>query len=235
MTSTRIFPINKWSIQKEQSHTSFSKDEIDLLVANGKHQVYQKNDVIFRQDHYTEGAYLIIKGKVKKFKLDQDKKPHIIFVANSGQLIGYHGLYTGERYVDSAIALEETVVSYIPRQAFFATIDNSPSISRKLLAIMAHQFEILTNSLSLLSRKTVRERLALQLLVMREKYKENHREGEQIQINLSRDDLSSLVGTARENIVRALTEFKKEQTLFTKGRKIVITDVERLIQIANIR
>jgi len=217
-----------------QLHTSFSLEEITLLSSNGKQQTYQKNDLIFRQEHYATGTYLILKGKVKKFKLDQDKKAHIIFVANSGQLIGYHGLYTGERYVDSAIALEETTVSYIPRQAFFAALDHSPAISRKLLAIMAHEFEILTNGLSLLSRKTVRERLALQLLIMQEKYRENSEEGQQIQINLSREDLSSIVGTARENIVRILTEFKKERTLFTRGRKIIITDTEKLIKIANV-
>jgi CRP-like cAMP-binding protein len=71
--------------------------------------------------------------------------------------------------------------------------------------------------------------------VLREKYKINFQTGEPVIINMSRDDLANLVGTARENIVRVLTEFKKEGILMTRGRNIVVLDVKRLIQIANYR
>ncbi len=50
---------------------------------------------------------------------------------------------------------------------------------------------------------------------------------------MSRDDLASLVGTARENVVRILSEFKDEGWLMTKGRKIIILDVDALIKVAN--
>jgi CRP-like cAMP-binding protein len=50
---------------------------------------------------------------------------------------------------------------------------------------------------------------------------------------MSRDDLASLVGTVRENVVRVLSEFKKEKVLETKGRKIIVQDVKKLIVIAN--
>ena len=56
-----------------------------------------------------------------------------------------------------------------------------------------------------------------------------------VEIDMSRDDLASIVGTARENIVRALTEFKKEEILETKGRKIIVHDVMKLIEIADYR
>jgi CRP-like cAMP-binding protein len=50
---------------------------------------------------------------------------------------------------------------------------------------------------------------------------------------LSRDDLASLVGTARENVVRVLKEFKEEGSIKTIGRKIIVTDVHKLLKIAN--
>jgi CRP-like cAMP-binding protein len=92
---------------------------------------------------------------------------------------------------------------------------------------------VLANSVTLFAQKSVRERLALQLIVMREKYKVNFEPGMPIEINLSRDDLASLVGTARENVVRVLTEFKEGQILETKGRKIIVLDIRKLIAIAN--
>jgi CRP-like cAMP-binding protein len=44
-----------------------------------------------------------------------------------------------------------------------------------------------------------------------------------------------VVGTARENVVRMLSEFKAEGTVETKGRKIIVLDVKKLIEIANYR
>lgn len=103
----------------------------------------------------------------------------------------------------------------------------------RLLKTLSHEFAVLVNSLTLFSQKSVRERLALQLIVVREKYKTDSKLGMPIAINLSRDDLASLVGTARENVVRVLSEFKKDGILETKGRKIIVHDVNKLIQIAN--
>ena len=61
----------------------------------------------------------------------------------------------------------------------------------------------------------------------------NAKPGMPIEINMSRDDLASLVGTARENVVRMLTEFKEENILQTRGRKILILDINKLIRIAD--
>jgi CRP-like cAMP-binding protein len=54
-----------------------------------------------------------------------------------------------------------------------------------------------------------------------------------VEINMSRDDLASLVGTARENVIRVLSDFKDEGIVETKGRKIIVKDVNKLISIAN--
>lgn len=83
------------------------------------------------------------------------------------------------------------------------------------------------------AQKSVRERLALLLIVLREKYKVNFQPGQSVEINMSRDDLASLIGTARENVVRLLTEFKQDINLETNGRKIIVHDVNKLLAIAN--
>jgi CRP-like cAMP-binding protein len=69
--------------------------------------------------------------------------------------------------------------------------------------------------------------------VIREKYKVDFEPGMPVEINMSRDDLANLVGTARENVVRMLSEFKEEGSVETKGRKIIVLDVKKLIRIAN--
>jgi len=54
-----------------------------------------------------------------------------------------------------------------------------------------------------------------------------------VEINKSREDLANLAGNAWENVVRVLSAFKAGNILETKGRKIIVPDVMRLIMIAN--
>jgi len=195
--------------------------------------LYKKGEIIFREGAYPPGIFYIKAGKVKKYKVDKEGREQIIYVANTGELIGYHAILSEERYPDSAAALEDSSVTFIPKEDFLDTLQQSTELSRRLLKTLSHEFAVLANGLTLFGQKSVRERLALQLIVLREKYKVNFQPGMPVEINMGRDDLANLVGTARENVVRVLTEFKEDNILETKGRKIIVHDVARLIEIAN--
>ncbi len=233
MSIKGLFPIDKWDFNSESILADLPLHDKELLLANKTEQVFKKGENIFREGAYPFGIFYIIEGKAKKFKLDKEGKEHIIYVANTGELLGYHAILAEDRYPDSAAALEESKIAFIPREDFLETLHQSRVLNGTLLKTLSHEFAVLVNSLTLFSQKSVRERLALQLIVVREKYKTDFKPGMPIEINLSRDDLASLVGTARENVVRVLSEFKKDGILETKGRKIIVHDVNKLIQIAN--
>ncbi|HET9434316.1 MAG TPA: Crp/Fnr family transcriptional regulator [Chitinophagaceae bacterium] len=233
MSIKGIFPIDNWDFKSESILTELPSDDFELLTANKTQQFYKKGETIFREGGYPSGIFYITEGKVKKYKLDKDGREQIIYVANTGELLGYHAILSEDRYPDSAAALEESKIAFIPREDFLETLLQSEVLSRRLLKTLSHEFAVLANSLTMFAQKSVRERLALQLIVIREKYKVNFKAGMPVEINMSRDDLASLVGTARENVVRVLSEFKEDGILETKGRTIIVHDVNKLISITN--
>lgn len=232
MSIRHLFPIDKWDFKTESIFADLPEEDMALLAVPSP-QLYKKGEIIFREGAYASGIFYIVEGKVKKYKADTEGREHIIYVANTGELIGYHALLAEEHYLDSAAALEQSSIAFIAKENFLAVIQLSSVLSGRLLKTLSHEFSVLSNSLSLLSHKPVRERLALQLIVLREKYKVNFQPGMPVVINMGRDDLASLVGTARENVVRILKEFKEAGILETKGRKIIVQDVAGLIAIAN--
>jgi CRP-like cAMP-binding protein len=233
MSIREIFPIDKWDFKSESILQDLPVEDSVLLMKHKSEQMYKKGEIVFREGALPSGIFFIVEGKVKKYKLDQDGREQIIYVANTGELIGYHALLAEDRYPDSAAALEKSKVAFIPKEDFLAVLERSEILSRRLLKTLSHEFAVLANSLSLFSQKTVRERLALQLIVLREKYKKNFKPGMPVEINMSRDDLASLVGTVRENVVRILGEFKEKGIIITQGRKIIVQDVKWLIAMAN--
>lgn len=235
MSIKGIFPIDKWDFESESILADLPAGDLELLMARKSEQVYKKGEIIFREGAYPAGIFYIERGKAKKYKVDGEGREQIIYVANTGELLGYHAILSMDSYPDSAAVLEESIVAFIPRADFLEAIDRSDVLNRRLLKTLSHEFAVLANSLTMFAQKPVRERLALQLIVIREKYKVDFEPGMPVEINMSREDLASLVGTARENVVRMLSEFKEEGLVETKGRKIIVLDVKRLIKIANYR
>ena len=233
MSIKGLFSIDKWDFKSESVLADLPLDELEQLTAHKTEKLYKKGEIIFREGSFPAGIFYITDGKVKKYKLDKDGKEHIIYVADKGELLGYHALLSEDRYPDSAATLEESKIAFIPKDDFLQVLDQSDTLSKRLLKTLSHEFAVLSNSLSMFAQKSVRERLALQLIVMREKYKINFQPGMPVEINMSRDDLASIVGTVRENVVRLLTEFKDAGILATKGRKIIVLDVKKLIKIAD--
>jgi len=233
MSIKGLFPIDKWDFKTESVLAELPEADLDLLTANKSVQVYQKAEIIFREGGFPSGIFYIVAGKVKKYKVDEEGREQIIYVANTGELIGYHAVLAEDRYPDFAAALEESKIAFIPREDFLEVLQHSEVLSRKLLKMLSHEYAVLANALTLFAHKSVRERLATQLIVIREKYKVNFKEGMPVEINMSRHDLASLTGTGRENVVRVLTEFKQAGIIQTKGRKIIVLDVGKLIAIAN--
>jgi CRP-like cAMP-binding protein len=233
MSIKGLFPIDKWDFESESILADLPDAELTVLMARRTESWYKKGAVIFREGSYASGLYYVVSGRAKKYKMDLDGGEQIIYVANAGELLGFHAILSGENYPDSAAVLEDSMIAFIPREDFIAALAQSDVLSRRLLKTLSHEFCVLANRLTVYARRPVRERLALQLVVVREKYKTDGAPGMPVEINMSRDDLASLVGTARENVVRLLTEFKAAGILETKGRKIIVRDVKRLIEVAN--
>jgi CRP-like cAMP-binding protein len=233
MSIKGIFPIQKWDFNSESILADLPLDDLELLTCNKIEHTYKKGELVFKEGSYPAGIYFINSGKVKKYRVDEEGREQIIYVANRGELIGYHAVLSQDLYPDSAATLEVSTIGFIPKEDFLRSLDQSTILNRRLLKTLSHEFAVLANSLTLFTQKSVRERLALQLIVIREKYKVNFQPGMEVEINMSREDLAGLVGTARENVVRVLSEFKKDGILETKGRKIFVRNIKKLIDIAN--
>jgi CRP-like cAMP-binding protein len=233
MSLTGIFPIDKWNFKSHSILQQLPAEEYALLCQNQQEQAFEKGEVIFREGGVPSGIYIITHGKIKKYKADKDGREQIIYVANIGELIGYHAILGDDRYPDSAAALEDCRVQFIPKEDFLQALEQSPVLTQRLLKALSHEFAVLSNTISVFAQRSVKERLAIALIVLREKFKDDSHPGSPVCINISRTDLASIVGTAKENVVRILKEFKEAAIIHSQGRKIEILDLNRLIKETN--
>jgi CRP-like cAMP-binding protein len=233
MSLKDIFPIDRWDFDSQSILKDLPKEDFERLTANATEKSYIKGETVFKEGSVPYGIHYILKGKVKKFKVDNFGKEQIIYVGNARELIGYHAILAEENYPDSAVTLEASEIVFIPKKDFLEVLDRSAVFTRRLLKTLSREFGVLANNISVFAKRPVRERLAITLLVLREKFKNEALAGHPVELNVSRDDLANMAGATRESIVRLLREYKDENLITTKGRTITITDVKGLIAASN--
>lgn len=233
MSLKGIFPIDRWDFHSKSILADLNDKDRDRLLQHARKEEYGKGELIFREGAKPAGIFYIQSGTVKKYKIDNTGREYIFYVAGTGELIGYHAVLADEPYPDAAATLENCIISFIPTADFFSVLDRSPALSRQLLKTLSHEFAVLINNLSVFAQRPVKERIAIALIVLREKFKQRTEEGQPIMISMSRDDIANIAGTTRENVARFLSEFKQEDIIQTIGRKILIADVRKLVDISN--
>lgn len=195
---------------------------------------FRKKQNIFTEGTYPAGIYFIKKGKVKKYKSLNGGKEQIIYVCSEGELLGYAAFLSEEMYPDSAASLTDASIGFLSKDKLLKMLDEHDELSKMLMKNLSHEFGVLVNFIATFTRKTVRERVALTLLILQEKFKDDINENNEIQIVLPRADFANIVGTAVATLVRLLHDFKEENLIQTQGRKIIIINKLQLLEIADV-
>lgn len=204
-----------------------SEDMEDLNLAKTCTR-YKKGQVLFHEGTRPLGVFCVNSGRIKVYRLGIDGKEQIIKVSAAGDLLGYKALISEQHYVLSGEALDDCVVCFIPKEDFLKLLKPGSAFYMEVLKAVCAENGIIANRMTEMAQRSVRQRLALSLLMLKDTYGlENDREGE-IEINLTREDLANIVGTATESLIRLLNEFKREGLIETKGRKIRILDAQSL-------
>ncbi len=209
------------------------ENDRDLLMKVMQIKKYRKNEAVFTEGTRPSGVFFVQSGKVKKYKSDNDEREQIIYIYNKGEFFGYSAVLSEDCYGDTAVAIESAAIAFISAEDFFGIINRSAVFSRLLLKSLSHEFIVMANLISVLAQRTVRERVALCLLILHEKYKNEKDLRDDVYITLSRKDLANMAGTVNETLARVLHDFKDEEMIWVEGRKIQLLSYERLAHAAN--
>jgi CRP-like cAMP-binding protein len=203
---------------------ALEKQMVRKKIAKGKY--------IYREGAYPRGVYFITRGKVKIFQTNSEGKEQIMYVYCKGEVMGYRPLLSSAAHPVSAVALEDCSYRFISGKDFMNMLNQFPELNRELLRSLSHEFTVWVNNISVFAQQKVRERVALGLLILQQKYMVK---GKPVDISLSREDFANYVGTVKETLVRVLQEFKIKKIVSTQGSRIKILNIRELERIAGQR
>ena len=224
--------LNKqYSFNNQDLFSDLPDSVCDIIKSNMMTLPFKAGQYIFKEGEKPKGIYRVKKGKVKKLTQTNFGAQHIFYMCKENEFLGYHAVLSKETYADSAIALVDSDIDFISELDFIQAVNTSHLLSQRLLKNLSHEFRVYINATKILAKHTVRERAALNLLILETKFRNGSQKDTEIIIN--RDDLASMVGTAKESLVRMLKDFKEEKLITSKRSSIFIEDYEGLVKVAN--
>lgn len=199
-------------------------EELKKLSDQRKVKQYKKRETIYEEGDYPRYLYFIKQGTIKIFKTNESGKEYIIDVLKEGDFLGYVDLIKDTPYTESAAALDDAELSLIPKDDFSALLYGNRDVSSQLIRMLANDIADKEEQLLQLAYNSVRKRVADAVLFLSEKEGKN-------EINILRDDLARIVGTAKESVIRMLTEFKNDGYIDIVEGSITIKDRQKLVNL----
>lgn len=206
------------------------EEALKHLTENSEERVFNKKDIIFSEGERSYFLYQLKQGSIKLFKTHDDGKEVILKLVKPGEFFGYLSAVKDGFFSESATALERSSILHIPRTEFMQSLYEKPELSAYLIKLLAENVTEAEERLMNMAYNSVRKKVAEALLFVK---RQKQSKSDENTINILRDDLAGIAGTAKETAIRALADFREEGLIKIEDRNIIILDLERLENLPN--
>ena len=186
-----------------------------------------KKDALFTEGHTCRHVFLLRQGRAIATRTDAYSKEVVTRIYQAGDIAGTSSAFGGERYLESVKAFEDLTVVPVKKEEFLKFALRDTQTAYYFLHQLAHELGRADEKLLLQAFGSVRMKLAATLIDLHATYATNGR----AVIPVSREDLANMAGTAKETIIRCLSEFREEGLVNLNGSDIVIESVKPLIEL----
>jgi len=210
---------------------SLNKSDLRSFTEGRNFNKYKKKQTIYSEGNHPNRLYYILKGKVKAYKTNESGKELVTDLFSSGDFLGHIALLEGTAYKDTAEAMEETELAVIPKEDFDELINKNVEVANKFIQLLAKNISTKENQLLGLAYNSLRKKVADALLMLQNKYQGT--KDEKFVIDISRESLATIAGTATESLIRTLSDFRSEKLIDIKDGGINIINQKKLEHLLN--
>lgn len=195
---------------------------------------YREGETIYSPCQHDTTAYLVRRGRVKLYHLDESGKRLTLAILGEGSLFGELALAGSEQRESSAKALEDVSCWVIDQNELRKRARTHPDMVLELLKLFLQRMNDVQERLKEMVFKDLETRLARTLLHLVEKHGLKDRHRWEIALKITHQELAELVGGTRENVTMLLNRFESEGLIAKARYHIDITDPLRLAERASL-
>lgn len=205
------------------SHTS--TDVVKLMCENKTEHQYDKGEIIIHEGSEIKDFTYIKSGLVKLSRKVTDGKDQIISFAKPFDFVSLLSIFSSSTYNYTVTALDETIICAIDLEKLKAVALKNGEFTLGLMTRISEATDkIILNNLDI-RRKNLKGRIAHVLLYFANYIYKNNK----FELPISRREIAEYIGMTTENVIRTMSEFRKDRILKFDGKEIEIIN-EKLLE-----
>ena len=207
---------------------SLNDDEYDLVNKSRKEIFYKKGEKIKTEGEVFTSFLYLRSGLVKLYKTNNVGKDHILSINKPGDFISLLHVFSNDNYQYNIAAIEDTLVCEVKLNVLKELIKTNGEFALNIVTRMGMVADDIIDNRFGQAKLQVKGRVASIILFFSDKVYRKKR----FKMPVTRREIGELVSMSTENIIRALSEFKKDNIIRFEGKEIIILDYDRLVMIS---
>lgn len=204
--------------------------EFGNICTSKYEQNFKNGDIIIQEGEGIKEFLYLKSGLVKLFKTGEGNRDQIIKIAKPFDFVSMLSVFSDTHFRYSVSALEDSTVCYVDLDTIKNLVKTNGQFAIDLLERMSKTSDDIIKTNLEINRKNLRGRIAYVLLYFSKViYKSNS-----FELPISRKEMAEFIEMTTENVIRTLSEFRKDQIIKINGKIIEIIDPERLERICNL-
>lgn len=203
---------------------NFTNEELLQLSSFLKEKSFERNETICAHEASGDALYIILKGRVKVSIYNEAGKELILSVLKDGDFVGEMALLDGEPRSANVIALEKTSSLVLDRIDFVSYLKKCPDLAIKILKVLSQRLRQTDEQIANLALLDVYGRIARLLIHLAKSEGVKTETGVLIKTKLTHQEMAGMVGTSRETVSRAFSDFRKKNIITEDDNGIRITE-----------
>lgn len=213
---------------KELFFENVSMNEMQRLCESRSEHNYQKGDYIIKQSNTIEEFIYLKSGLVKLFINSTNDKEQILSFAKPFDFVSLLSILSSDKHSYSVMAIEDSTTCNISIHDVKRIIRENGKFAMSIMEKMSRVSDKIINESLTIRRRNLRGRVAYVLL----HFNKNIYKNESFELPVSRKEIAEYIGMTTENVIRALTELRKDGIIKIFGKEIEILDHHKLQQIS---
>jgi CRP/FNR family transcriptional regulator len=201
-----------------------SNEQLDLLSESKKIIKAKKGEVVVRQGEEIQSFVFLRVGLAKLTRLTHDGKEQIVGIARPRDFVGLLSLFSSKEHQYSITTIEESEFCLVDYQRIFELTNVNGKLAHSLLEKISQVADILISTRLDLNSRQIRGRIAFILSYFATEVYNSQK----FNLPISRKEIGELIDMRVENVVRVLSEFRKDGIIAIEGTQIEIKNLEKL-------
>ena len=197
---------------------------VEELCNNKEEQFFRKGEIINHEGEKITTFKYLKSGLVKLYRRTSSGEEQVITITRPFEFVSNMSIFSEERYQYSVSALEDSVVCTIKlefiKQLFFKNGGFAMGLLTKISMI---NDKIISQTLDIRQKNLVGRVAYVLLYFTKEIY--NSRV---FDLPVSRKEIADYIGMSTANVIRTLSDFKKEEIIRVFGKTIEVVNVDKL-------